>query len=166
MGHMGAWQPYFGNNLAQMVEVARGFFDFTSRDRWTAQQRLRYGVELIGGTRKAAKEADIPLSSLSRYLSGQSKVPLSVLRQVAIAAGYSPDYLIAGMSEQPAPEPENELIQVTLSLPVSALVSLLRQATAAITPEIRDAIITALQAPPPPASSAPERPPPRPPDEE
>lgn len=128
-----------------MVEVARADFDLSSKDRWTAQQRLRFGVELIGGVRKAAKEADVPLSSLTRYLNGQSKVPLNVLRQVAVAAGHNPDYLLSGMTEGETTASGDELVQVTLSLPVSAVVSLVREVRATISPEVREAIIAALK---------------------
>lgn len=75
--------------------------------------RLSRFVAEAGGRRVVAEAADVPLSSLDRYLSAKSEAPSLTLARIAQACGTSVDAILYGTEMQP-----NALTKMTPPEPI------------------------------------------------
>ncbi|MCJ2050865.1 helix-turn-helix transcriptional regulator [Methylobacterium sp. J-070] len=68
-------------------------------------ERLNQAVTAAGGRRAVSEAADVPLSSLDRYLAAKSEAPSLTLARLARACGTSVDALLTGAEAAPALRP-------------------------------------------------------------
>ena len=141
-------------------------FDWSTPQRWSLAERIRFAVAKCGERPDLHRDLGVSARTLARYKSGETVPDDTFLAALSQVSGSRLAWLRAGGHLPPAPAQVDTNGHVVVRLPLDALRALLQAIATAITPEIREAIIAALQAPPPPAAPAPEHSPPRMPGEE
>jgi transcriptional regulator with XRE-family HTH domain len=114
--------------------------------QWSLAERVRYAVELAGGLRPAARASGVSSSALARYMNGENAPRLAALTAIGGAAGVRVEWLMQGAGAPTTAAPAaHRSASGRVSVSASTLVMLVREASADLPPEARDAIRDALK---------------------
>jgi len=111
--------------------------DVTAPLSWTRPQRVQFCVQMLGGPRVVAPLLGVSERTVARYQTGESAIPPDVAELLCQLAGLRPGYIAEG-GHFAASGPQD--LQVTLRLPVAAMVAVVRAMADQMTPELRRVI--------------------------